>query len=951
MACSHPGGREGSVCSPLAFLWGTNLRLGCVALVGLYGLLVGLFGLGSVASTEPRRLGTATVQQAWRSERAELEARLLVTEQLVAGRSGLATAHLDRLAPSSEDPGMNPAAFSWFALIYDDLRQPMPAPSSVAIGTAVANRSSWHAVPQQAPRLAGDFSCDCMFRGEREGGYTRQVGPSVDTAIMTTVLSTNRVDSGSFSSRRCAFRRTHTSTDPIRLLCIRLALPLNLFLPSRFAPGTKLMVGVSPRASWPAGAFLRDCTFWDCKGGVLIINRQQVGPLVNTPATTTATGINHVDSGRFSSRCCTFRRTHTSADPIRILCIRLALTLTLSRPPGFASCARLMVCASPWALQLVVDLSCDCMFWDDRGGGLAGQLGPQVDAANIRTVLSTNHVDSRSFSSRCWAFRRTHPSADPIRLLDIRLALPLTLSLPSGFVPSTKLMVGASPRALGPVKDFSFDCMFWDDRGGGLAGQPMGPQVDTANIRTVLSTNHVDSRSFSSRCWAFRRTHPSADPIRLLGIRLALPLTLSLPSGFVPSTKLMVGASPRALGPVKDFSFDCMFWDDRGGGLAGQPMGPQVDTANIRTVLSTNHVDSRSFSSRCWAFRRTHPSADPIRLLGIRLALPLTLSLPSGFVPSTKLMVGASPRALGLVKDFSCDCMFWGERGGGLVPVDPRVDTATTRTVLSTNRVDSGSFGSGCCAFRRTHTSADPIRLLCIRLALPLTLPLPLRFAPSARLTVGGTPCALWLVGDFSCDCMSWENSGGGLTTQPVSTATMTTVTSANRGDLESFSSRCWTFRRTHTSADPIRVLCTRLALPLTLSLTSRLAPCARLTVDVPTRALWLAGIFLRRKKRCASVVGTRTDWVLKGEEGGMTTPLLQYVARFDGGGEIFGFGGGGYKESWPWCSLFVGFPSLFVAPSGEKPALRFRPRAVVAGRGVVAVCTRISSQEHVYDK
>ena len=852
MACSHPGGREGSVCSPLAFLWGTNLRLGCVALVGLYGLLVGLFGLGSVASTEPRLLGTATVQQAWRSERAELEARLLVTEQLVAGRSGLATAHLDSLAPSSEDPGMNAAAFSWFALIYDDLRQPMPAPSIVAIGTAVANSSSWHAVPQQAPRLAGDFSCDCMFRGEREGGYTRQVGPSVDTAIMTTVLSTNRVDSRSFSSRRCAFRRTHTSTDPIRLLCIRLALPLNLFLPSRFAPGTKLMVGVSPRASWPAGFFLRDCTFWDCKGGVLIINRQQVGPLVNTPATTTATGINHVDSGRFSSRCCTFRRTHTSADPIRILCIRLALTLTLSRPPGFASCARLMVCASPWALQLVVDFSCDCMFWDDRGGGLAGQLGPQVDTANIRTVLSTNHVDSRSFSSRCWAFRRTHPSADPIRLLDIRLAL---------------------------------------------------------------------------------------------------PLTLSLPSGFVPSTKLMVGASPRALGPVKDFSFDCMFWDDRGGGLAGQPMGPQVDTANIRTVLSTNHVDSRSFSSRCWAFRRTHPSADPIRLLGIRLALPLTLSLPSGFVPSTKLMVGASPRALGLVKDFSCDCMFWDERGGGLVPVDPRVDTATTRTVLSTNRVDSGSFGSGCCAFRRTHTSADPIRLLCIRLALPLTLPLPLRFAPSARLTVGGTPCALWLVGDFSCDCMSWENSGGGLTTQPVSTATMTTVTSANRGDLESFSSRCWTFRRTHTSADPIRVLCTRLALPLTLSLTSRLAPCARLTVDVPTRALWLAGIFLRRKKRCAGVVGTRTDWVLKGEEGGMTTPLLQYVARFDGGGEIFGFGGGGYKESWPWCSLFVGFPSLFVAPSREKPALRFRPRAVVAGRGVIAVCTRISSQEHVYDK
>ena len=307
--------------------------------------------------------------------------------------------------------------------------------------------------------------------------------------------------------------------------------------------------------------------------------------------------------------------------------------------------------------------------------------------------------------------------------------------------------------------------------------------------------------------------------------------------------------------------------------------------------------------------------------------------------------------------------------------------TQIVRTVLSTNRVDSGSFSSRCCAFRRTHTSADPIRLLCIRLALPLTLPLPSRFAPSARLTVGGTPYALWLMRDFACDCLFLENSEGGPTTQPVGTATMTTVTSANRVDLESLSSRYWTFRRNHTSADPILVLCTRLALPLTLSSPSRLAPRIRLTVDVPTRALWLAGIFLRRKKRCAGVAATRTDWVLKGKEGGMMTPMLQYVALFEGGGEICGFRGGGYKESWPWCSLFVGFPSLFVVPSGEKPALPmcwkgtslstisrvfvriflfgrsfvvdvegagFQPRAVVAGRGVVAVCTLTSSQKCV---
>ena len=45
-----------------------------------------------------------------------------------------------------------------------------------------------------------------------------------------------------------------------------------------------------------------------------------------------------------------------------------------------------------------------------------------------------------------------------------------------------------------------------------------------------------------------------------------------------------------------------------------------------------------------------------------------------------------------------------------------------------------------------------------------------------------------------------------------------------------------------------------------------------------------------------------------------MTTQLLQYVARFDGGGEIVGFGWGGYKESRPWCSLFVGFPSICCA-------------------------------------
>ena len=110
-----------------------------------------------------------------------------------------------------------------------------------------------------------------------------------------------------------------------------------------------------------------------------------------------------------------------------------------------------------------------------------------------------------------------------------------------------------------------------------------------------------------------------------------------------------------------------------------------------------------------------------------------------------------SSRALWLKFYFSCVCIFWDEKGGGTTPVGPQVDKTTIGTVLSTNRVDLGSFSSRCYTFRRTHTSADPIRLLCIRLALPLTFSLPSRFSPSARLVVCVSPRALWLAGIFSC--------------------------------------------------------------------------------------------------------------------------------------------------------------------------------------------------------
>ena len=143
------------------------------------------------------------------------------------------------------------------------------------------------------------------------------------------------------------------------------------------------------------------------------------------------------------------------------------------------------------------------------------------------------------------------------------------------------------------------------------------------------------------------------------------------------------------------------------------------------------------------------------------------------------------------------------------------------------------------------------------------------------------SPRALWLLGSSSSDCFIWDKRGGGLTMQPVGppvgTAAMTAVMSANRVSLGSFGSRCCAFRRTHASADPIRLLCIRLALSLTLSLPSRLAPSARLVVGIPPRALWLAGIFLRRKKIRTHRLGAERG------RGGMTTPLLQYVVRFDG--------------------------------------------------------------------
>ena len=48
-----------------------------------------------------------------------------------------------------------------------------------------------------------------------------------------------------------------------------------------------------------------------------------------------------------------------------------------------------------------------------------------------------------------------------------------------------------------------------------------------------------------------------------------------------------------------------------------------------------------------------------------------------------------------------------------------------------------------------------------------------------------------------------------------------------------------------------------------------------------------------------------------------MTAPLLQYIARFDGGGEIVGFGEGGDEKHGAPCLSDSRLYYLFVAPSG----------------------------------
>ena len=141
------------LCGPGGTLWATG----------------GTFGaeFGGIDRAPPARDSNGPASMAERESRARSE--IAGDGTASGGKVQLGDNPSRQLGPLHRGPGYESRRVFCFALIYDDLRQPIPAPGIVAIGTARAN-SSRRAVPQQASRPAGDFSCIVCFwaRGEED---------------------------------------------------------------------------------------------------------------------------------------------------------------------------------------------------------------------------------------------------------------------------------------------------------------------------------------------------------------------------------------------------------------------------------------------------------------------------------------------------------------------------------------------------------------------------------------------------------------------------------------------------------------------------------------------------------------------------------------------------------------------------------------------------------------
>ncbi|CAN0385824.1 unnamed protein product, partial [Ascophyllum nodosum] len=91
-------------------------------------------GFGGIDRAPPTRDSNGPASMATRESRARSETA--GDGAACGGKVRLGDNSSRQLGPFQRGPGMNPAAFSCFALIYDDLRQPIPAPGIVAIETA-----------------------------------------------------------------------------------------------------------------------------------------------------------------------------------------------------------------------------------------------------------------------------------------------------------------------------------------------------------------------------------------------------------------------------------------------------------------------------------------------------------------------------------------------------------------------------------------------------------------------------------------------------------------------------------------------------------------------------------------------------------------------------------------------------------------------------------------------
>ena len=113
VACTHPGGWEGSVGSPLPFLWGTNLHLGCDP-GGTIWATGGIFwaGFDGIGRAPPTRDSNGPASMAERERRAR--SKTAGDEPTSGGKVRLGDNPSRQLDPLQRGPGHESRRFFLF---------------------------------------------------------------------------------------------------------------------------------------------------------------------------------------------------------------------------------------------------------------------------------------------------------------------------------------------------------------------------------------------------------------------------------------------------------------------------------------------------------------------------------------------------------------------------------------------------------------------------------------------------------------------------------------------------------------------------------------------------------------------------------------------------------------------------------------------------------------------